>query len=336
MKKIVVGLALAFSLFSLVGCNRGENTEDTDSSTTTSSTSSESNSSKASTSESSSSEAESGTSTEETSASTANNSSQVWNLEKAKALQGFMANWGKTMGQSYKEYGPNNSVDFYGLKLPDGVTGANKTQPMAVNGTIVTGEWSDTGVSAAEYTIVSVYSDAETAPYGGKHVYFFAIHNNQPIVLVSMQNQGMPDGAFHFDPTENQDLNTGFQTIFDGKEASVPTNTGNTWSSMDEAIQFYEDMYRNPANEISNEIAWENYDRKCWSLVEQSGKRIVLHWANISGAGGSYDEFIKNGDDTTELIVYGGNALYPNDPSVRYVIRNSDRVVIETEELWNK
>ncbi|MGM0213555.1 DUF4767 domain-containing protein [Enterococcus sp. AZ109] len=331
MKKMLAGIGILFCLFGLVGCNRGTDTNEESNSSVTMT-----ESTRVSYSNESLVETESSSSTQETKESIDSTSSQVWNLEKSNALQSFMHNWGNTMGQSYKEYRPSNSVDFYGLNLPDGVLGESKTQPIAVNGAIVSGEWSDTGVSSADYTIVSVYSDAETAPYGGKHVYFFAVHNNQPIVLVSMQNQGMPDGAFHFSQTENQDLKNGFQSIFVGNETNLPVQTDNVWSSMDEAIQFYEDIYRNTANEISHQIMWENYDRKCWSLVEQNGNRIVLHWSNIGGAGGSYNGFIKHADNTTEMITYDGNISYPNDPSVRYVIQNDDRRVIETEELWNK
>lgn len=109
----------------------------------------------------------------------------------------------------------------------------------------------------------------------------------------------------------------------------------NTWSSMDEAIQFYESVYQNPSNEIGKGFIWANYDRKCWEIVEHNGNRIVLHWSNIGGAGGSYDEFIKNGD-TTDLIFYDGNISYPRDPSMKYTIQNSNHKVIKTEELWKK
>lgn len=60
---------------------------------------------------------------------------------------------------------------------------------------------------------------------------------------------------------------------------------------MDEAIQFYEDTYKNTANEVSQQILWENYHRSCWSLTEQAENRMVLHWKNIGGAGGSYVAF---------------------------------------------
>lgn len=191
------------------------------------------------------------------------------------------------MGQVYKEYHPENTVDFYGLALPDAIIGRTKTQPMAVDEQIVTGRVvRDTGNSSGDYSIVAVFSDAETAPYAGKHV-----------------------------------------------EIAKSAQTSDTWESMDEAIEFYEKVYKKAENNL--EMNWENYDRKCWSLVEQSGNRIVLHWSNISGAGGSYDEFIKNGK-TTQLIVYDGNASYPNNPSIKYTIQNDGEKVVGTEKLYEK
>ncbi|MDN4523035.1 hypothetical protein [Fictibacillus fluitans] len=104
----------------------------------------------------------------------------------------------------------------------------------------------------------------------------------------------------------------------------------NAWGSMDEAINFYENTYKNTNNEISKEILWENYRRDLWSLVKEgtSGNKITLHWTNIGGAGGSYNQFVKK-DETTEITLFDGNAQYPNHPTIRYTVRNSDYKVIK-------
>lgn len=102
---------------------------------------------------------------------------------------------------------------------------------------------------------------------------------------------------------------------------SQSDQTSNTWASMDEAIQFYEATYKNPENELSQYINWTNYNRSCWSLVSNSGAKITLHWANIGGAGGSYCEFIKDGDNTI-IKNYDGNASYPGSPTSVYTISN--------------
>ncbi|MFB6466801.1 hypothetical protein ACE38V_08240 [Cytobacillus sp. Hz8] len=111
----------------------------------------------------------------------------------------------------------------------------------------------------------------------------------------------------------------------------------NVWGSMDEAIDFYENTYKNTNNEISKDIIWNNYRRDLWSLVKKgtSGNTIALHWTNISGAGGSFDQFVKN-DGTTVITFFDGNVGYPNHPTVRYTVRNADYKVIKTEELWKQ
>jgi len=79
---------------------------------------------------------------------------------------------------------------------------------------------------------------------------------------------------------------------------------------------------------------WGNYRRDLWSIVERDSSENVmtLHWTNISGAGGSYDQLIK-GSEFTEIIFYDGNAGYPNNPSVKYTVRNSDYKIVATVEL---
>ncbi|MBC9786982.1 MAG: hypothetical protein IJI90_11850 [Carnobacterium sp.] len=102
-----------------------------------------------------------------------------------------------------------------------------------------------------------------------------------------------------------------------------------TWSGIDNAIDFYEGVYKNTANEESKDINWDNYRRDLWTIVPDGtqGNTITLHWTNIGGAGGSYVQLIK-GQDTTEMIQYDGNAAYPDSPSKKMTIRNSDFKVL--------
>lgn len=138
---------------------------------------------------------------------------KLWDEDKATKLKNFMDNWGEKMKQTYKEYSLYNNVDFYGASLPEIILGNEKNTQMAVNDKIVSAEWSTTGISNSEYSIIDVYSDAETAHDLNKHIYFFAFHNQQPVVLVSMQNQGAPDKVIHFKETENKELKSGFSSI---------------------------------------------------------------------------------------------------------------------------
>ncbi|WP_157454481.1 hypothetical protein [Carnobacterium maltaromaticum] len=102
-----------------------------------------------------------------------------------------------------------------------------------------------------------------------------------------------------------------------------------TWSGIDNAIDFYEGVYKNTANEESKDINWDNYRRDLWTIVPDGtqGNTITLHWTNIGGAGGSYVQLIR-GQDTTEMIQYDGNAAYPDSPSKKMTIRNSDFKVL--------
>jgi hypothetical protein len=111
----------------------------------------------------------------------------------------------------------------------------------------------------------------------------------------------------------------------------------NAWGSMDEAIDFWEKTHKNVDNDVSKEILWENYRRDLWSLVKEgtSNNTITLHFSNISGAGGSYDQFVKN-RETTEITSFDGNASYPNNPTIRYTVQNADYKVIKTDELWKQ
>lgn len=342
MKKVMIGIGICIGLLGLAGCSTKQTqaTHKTDEQRTTlkkTSSTSQSGKVKQSSAKSSSSTAPS------TAASLTEKSSEgtsetvqpivsVWDDQKKQQLQTFMQSWGATMGQTYKEYRPTSNVNFYGMPLPDAVLGAASRTPMAVDQRLVSAEWTDSGESSSEYSIVAVYSDAETTSgMATRHVYFFGFTKNQPVVLVSMQNQGMKDKALHFHETENQALNTAFQNIAAGNpvEQPVPEQAKPTWSSMDEAIDFYEATYKNPANEISKDILWENYDRSCWSVVAQNENRIVLHWRNIGGAGGSYTAFEKY-DDHTVVTTYDGNNSYPNQPSKKFTVQNSDHQVINS------
>ncbi len=130
----------------------------------------------------------------------------LWNEAKAQQLNTFMASWGQTMKQSYKEYGPGNNVNLYGLQLPDTVLANTNGWQATVNNVPITLTWSENGEANAGYALVAVYSDVETQASLAKHVYFFTIDAGVPKVLVRSQNQGNPDNYLYFKETENQQL----------------------------------------------------------------------------------------------------------------------------------
>ncbi|WDF83389.1 DUF4767 domain-containing protein [Lacticaseibacillus pabuli] len=139
-------------------------------------------------------------------------SAAPWSSSKASQLASFMASWGTTMKQQYQQYGPGHSVSFYGQNEPDDMS----SEPPAVNNQRISIAWSDNGKTSADYALVAVYSDAETQDFGDQHLYFFTLYHGSPVVLVTMQNQGMNDGYLHFDVTQNTTLKNGFAKIVNG------------------------------------------------------------------------------------------------------------------------
>ncbi|MFW7394196.1 MAG: DUF4767 domain-containing protein, partial [Vagococcus fluvialis] len=84
---------------------------------------------------------------------------------------------------------------------------------VAINEQPVEMEWSETGTGEKAYQLVAVYSDAETQPYLGKHLYYFVLEQGKPKVLVTQQNQGNEMNYLYFNETENQALRDGFSNI---------------------------------------------------------------------------------------------------------------------------
>ncbi|MDW4525292.1 hypothetical protein R3398_02760 [Rossellomorea marisflavi] len=82
--------------------------------------------------------------------------------------------------------------------------------------------------------------------------------------------------------------------------------------------------------------AWDSMDEAVdlWELVEEgtSGDTMLLHFSNISGAGGSFTKFVSHGD-RVEITEYNGNASYPQNPSIRYTVERADGKVVEMEDL---
>lgn len=140
----------------------------------------------------------------------------LWNDDKANQLASFMATWGEGMGQTYQSFTPEAPGDMYGVSFPNDVLTA-----LSVNETPVNASWSTTGEAAVEgeYVIVAAFNDVEhffevnpTAP-AGAHFYLFTILDGIPVVLHSQQNQGTPDGRYYFTPSENMELQAGFENI---------------------------------------------------------------------------------------------------------------------------
>ncbi|HAX1009547.1 TPA: DUF4767 domain-containing protein, partial [Enterococcus faecium] len=72
---------------------------------------------------------------------------ELWDTNKASQLATFVPQWGKTLGQEYKSYNPQNNVSLYGTPLPSAVIDGN--WKMAINEAPVTVQWSEDGTGNA-------------------------------------------------------------------------------------------------------------------------------------------------------------------------------------------
>lgn len=144
----------------------------------------------------------------------------LWDSEKSTQLATFIPQWGKTLGQEYKSYNPQNNVSLYGTPLPSAVIDGN--WKMAINEAPVTVQWSEDGTGHADFNLVAVYSDVETGEYLGQHVYFFGFQNGQPKVYLTQQNQGNENNYLYFNETQNQQLKQGFIDIVNGQTPQNP------------------------------------------------------------------------------------------------------------------
>ncbi|MBO1101710.1 DUF4767 domain-containing protein [Enterococcus hirae] len=145
---------------------------------------------------------------------------ELWDKNKASQLATFVPQWGKTLGQEYKSYNPQNNVSLYGTPLPSAVIDGN--WKMAINEAPVTVQWSEDGTGNAGFNLVAVYSDVETGEYLGQHVYFFGFQNGQPKVYLTQQNQGNENNYMYFNETQNQQLKQGFIDIVNGQTPQTP------------------------------------------------------------------------------------------------------------------
>lgn len=107
-----------------------------------------------------------------------------------------------------------------------------------------------------------------------------------------------------------------------------------TWTSMQEAIDFYEANIIADNDEDVAEVALgsEFYDRDSWELVSNEADTIVLSINNVGIGGKDIIEFVK-GVDNTVITFYTADSPYPDRPTARQTVRNYDQRTIHREEL---
>lgn len=135
-----------------------------------------------------------------------------WDDAKQNKLDNFFDEWAKTMQQSYNKYSGSGQIETAaGEKFPQDF---DKVQ---VNGTKASLAYHPDGKGDADYNVVAIYNYDKGE--GASHVtYFFAFHNNQPVVLVDETTNG---DYVQVKETANQDLINGFNDIASGKNAHM-------------------------------------------------------------------------------------------------------------------
>ena len=198
-----------------------------------------------------------------TTATTTNDQQEqsLWNQSKNQKLASFMQKWGATMNQQYKSYGPGNNTNFYGIAFPQQF---DQTL-LKVDNQTVSMKWSNDGTGNADYNVVAIYCDSDTAQPMNEHLYLFTFHNGDPVVLITQQTNGNvtksanngPDDGLHFKETANQDLSNGFKAIANGK---TPKLNGQKTSS--NASQNSSSQLDAPDNFPANmQGTWYTYDK---------------------------------------------------------------------------
>ena len=212
----------------------------------------------------------------------------LWNQSKNQKLASFMQKWGATMNQQYKSYGPGNNTNFYGIAFPQQF---DQTL-LKVDNQTVSMKWSNDGTGNADYNVVAIYCDSDTAQPMNEHLYLFTFHNGNPVVLITQQTNGNvtksanngPDDGLHFKETANQDLSNGFKAIANGKTTTVngqKANNSNNSSQTDDS--------KYPPQNFPNEMqgTWYEYDKSANSvatikidgnkLTEENGSTVEQH-----------------------------------------------------------
>lgn len=116
---------------------------------------------------------------------------------------------------------------------------------------------------------------------------------------------------------------------------SSDNSTSNlSWSSMEEAIEFYEKVIeKDLGKEMANiQLGGEFYERDSWQMIQNSGNTIVLSLKNVGYGGRNAMEFVKHENETV-ITLFGVDTPYPENPISRRTVRNSDLETMSYEGL---
>lgn len=107
-----------------------------------------------------------------------------------------------------------------------------------------------------------------------------------------------------------------------------------TWSSTEEAIEFYENaLTKDLGEELADiKLGGEFYERDSWKLIKNSGNTIILSLKNV-GLGGENAVEFKKEEEYTYITFFEVDSPYPENPISRRTVQNSDMVTINKENL---
>lgn len=127
-----------------------------------------------------------------------------WNASKSAKLETFIKGWGERLGQ------PNYKKGISGGDVgPDNLYTLRNDGPSER----MNAEYTDRGLSNAQYRIVERYSNWDKYP--DVHSYFFAISNTgEAIVFHSPTTNG---GVMYLKPTENTEIQAEFKRLVEEK-----------------------------------------------------------------------------------------------------------------------
>lgn len=149
-----------------------------------------------------------------------------WNSDKQDELDDFFDDWASSMNQEYDKYsGDGEITTAAGEKFP------RYFNRVYMNNQKVSLAYEPDGKGNADYNVVAIYNYDKDE--GASHItYFFAFHDNQPIVLVDETTNG---DRVLVKETANRDLINGFNDIAAGKEPDDIGDDNNETDSNDDS-----------------------------------------------------------------------------------------------------
>lgn len=248
----------------------------------------------------------------------ADSNNNLWNDNKNNKLNSYIMSWEKTLNQNYTEYSPSHPLNYMGYEYPT----IFPKQKITVQGQPVTVEWSNNGKGNKDYEVVAIYSDLRNTQAPSPHLYFFTIHNDRPVVLITQQTQGNDNNTVDFHPTENKDLANAFTAIIDGQNPQ-PVNGQEKNQSQNTDIQQQSSTQQNNQQQAAQQPQ-QNAQQNNQQQYTEQGHYPTWKEGNVYCAqlpdGTVMKQTFADGDDP---------GSYQGNPEVQHE-------TAQMQEQWNK